>query len=90
MKTITKDQAVSLIKASGTSFFNVEFTKKDGSLRSMNAVYHCNKELKGGINPVAHIEKYVTVRDVQKQAYRNINKETIKSLNINGEKYIVE
>lgn len=81
-----------LIEASGSKFFSVEFVKKDGSLRKING--HL-RYVPGhdGINPAAHVEKYVTVVLAEKdefgnEQFRNVNCETVKSLSVNGKKYI--
>ena len=59
--------------------FSVTFTKKDGTLRDMIARSGVKKHLKtdGTPSTTSHIPKYFTVFDMQKEAYRNINVETI-------------
>lgn len=71
-------QVRKLIEATNGNFFSVEFQKKDGSLREMTCRTNVTKYLKGGVSGTANYEQYVTVFDVQKNAYRNINAETIR------------
>ncbi|MCK9530431.1 MAG: hypothetical protein M0R77_07710 [Gammaproteobacteria bacterium] len=76
------------IKSQGNKFFTVEFEKKDGTLRKING--HI-RAVPGhdGINPTAHIDKYLTVVLAEKdkngnEQWRNVNIATIKSLAIAG------
>lgn len=78
----------SLISAAGGGFFAVTFIKKDGTIRTMNCRSGVIKGTKGGtstLNP----EQYFTVYDVQKQAHRAINKDTILSVRVNGVEAVV-
>lgn len=71
-----------LIESNGATIFGVEFLKKDGSLRKMQArlgVTHC---LKGGVSGTAQHEKYINAYDMQKQAYRSINVETVRKISM--------
>lgn len=63
----------------------ITFTKKDGTEREMNCRLGVTKHLKGGSNTCAHIENILTVFDVKKEAYRNINLNTITSIKGCGE-----
>jgi len=89
MKNQKINELRTLIETAGSSIFNVKFVKKDGTLRSMNCRLKVHKHLKGGKNTTEHISKYLTVYDMQKQGYRNINLETIQELTILGHKYAV-
>jgi len=74
-----------LINSTKGRFFTVEFEKKNGEVRVMNARLGVKKHLKtGDPSTTAHIPKYVTVFDTVKGNYRNINLETIRALNIDG------
>lgn len=74
-----------VLKSTKAKFFTIKFTKKDGSEREMVAQVGVTKFLKkdapicanGSTNTVAHIAKYMTVYDVQKKQYRNVNMETL-------------
>lgn len=89
-RQITKAEAVNEIRKNGKGFFNVVFVKKCGEIRSMTCRLGVKKHLSGGKNTVAHIPKYITVWDTVKRDYRNLCVNTIQSLNINGNNYIVE
>lgn len=57
-------------------FVTVTFLKKDGTIRKMNCRMGVTKHLKGGESTL-DADKYVTVFDVAKGAYRAVNRETI-------------
>lgn len=80
-------QAKELIKKLvGTQFFTVEFIKKDGSLRVMNARLGVTKALKGGEKSYNDNDfNYITAYDMQKKSYRTINVDTIKKIKCNGQ-----
>ena len=61
--------------------FTVTFTKKDGTIRKMNCRMGVTKYLKGG-KCTLDKNKYIIVFDMQNNAYRAVNKETI--LDIKG------
>lgn len=66
-------------------FFTVEFTKKDGTLRKMNARLGVTKHLKGGTkgyDDAAH--NFLTVFDLGKKAYRTVAIDRIEKLCYNG------
>jgi len=71
-------------KADGT-FFSVHFIKKNGELRKMVARLNVTKDLKG-VGKAYNDDDYgiLTVRDVQKQAYRSIKVDKITFLQIKG------
>ena len=68
--------------------FTVVFTKKDGTERTLVGRLGVTKHLKGGENTVTAYEQYLTVFDMQKQQYRNVNLDTVKSLRCNGLDYM--
>jgi hypothetical protein len=51
----------------------------------MNCRLGVTKHLKGGVSTVDH-DKYLVVYDVQSKGYRCINKSTIVSVALSGEK----
>lgn len=72
----------------GDKFFSVEFIKKDGSLRKMVARLGVTKGVTGEGMKYDPISKgLLPVYDVQKQAYRMININTIQSLKVKGKKW---
>lgn len=77
-----------LAQAQDGRVFTVTFTKKDGTLRTLNGRLGVTKHLKGGENTVQHLPQYLTVYDMQKQDYRNVNLDTVLSLKCAGVEYI--
>lgn len=72
-----------LITASNGHFFSVTFIKKDGSVRTMNCRTGVHKGTKGGSNGLDK-DKYFTVYDTQKKAFRAINKNAVLAVRVNG------
>jgi len=70
-------QKKSLIDFIGPRIFTVTFTKKNGDLRKMNCRLGVRSPLKGGENTTRYLPQYLTVFDMQKLAYRNVNLDTI-------------
>lgn len=64
-------------------FFTVEFTKKDGTVRKMNARLGVTKHLKGG-DCTLNREQFIIVFDVQAKGYRAINRDTILTVSCDG------
>ena len=88
---IDADRAVQLILSAGTRAFDVVFTKKDGSTRRMNAMRGVKKHLTGGTlkyNPADY--KLISVFDLQNKGYRMIPKDRLKSLRMDGQKYVIK
>ena len=73
-----------LLKGNESRIFSVVFIKKDGTRRKMICRLGVKKHLHGGHNTVEHIEKYLTVYDMEKAGYRNINCETIEEIHMGG------
>jgi hypothetical protein len=72
-----------LIMNSGGKFVTVTFIKKDGTERVLNGRLGVTKHLKGGVSTL-NPDQYITIFDIQKGGYRAINRETIKSVTIEG------
>lgn len=70
--------------------FTVTFIKKDGSERVLTGRLGVTKHLVGGENTVAHKPEYLTVYDMQKGDYRNVNLDTVMSMRCNGKEYVEE
>lgn len=73
-----------LLKSNKGKFFTVEFQKKDKTMRTLT----CQQGYFKGhddVNPTAHIEKYLTVKEVGTGAFKNINCETITRITMEGE-----
>ena len=92
-KYISREQVAEVISAiSKSAIFSIEFVKVNGELRKMN----CRRGVKSYLTPKptrqkpTMDEKYITVFDMHKKAYRHINKETTKSIHAARVNYIVE
>lgn len=72
-----------LILQSEGRFVTVEFIKKDGSTRVLTGRLGVKKHLKGGVSTL-NPDEYITLFDVQKSAYRAVNRATIKRVTIDG------
>jgi len=70
----------------GDKIFTVLFIKKDGTLREMNCRLGVKKHLRGGelkYNPTER--NLLPVYDIQKEAYRIINVNTIQEIRFKGQ-----
>ena len=90
MNKIDTTNAVKLIRATQGKIFTVSFIKKDGTLRKMNCRLGVTKHLKGGelaFDPKEY--DLIPVFDLQKNAYRMINLDSLVEVTINGETFEV-
>jgi len=91
MKTlITAQEAKEVIENTKGSFFTVVFTKKDGSLRTMNCRTGVKRHLHGGTSTTQHIKKYITVFENSTRCYKNVNLTTLKEVHANGNIYRIK
>lgn len=75
-------------KTIGNKIFSVEFIKKDGTVREMTCRLGVTKHLKGGeLKHDANALGHLVVFDMQKQAYRTINFNTLKRIKLEGKEY---
>ena len=75
----------------GNKIFTVTFTKKDGTIRVMNARRGVTKGVVGvGLPYNAEEKGLITVYDMQARAFRHINSSTLVSLKINKEEYVIK
>jgi hypothetical protein len=90
--SVSRDELIQKIKDTKGAFFTVTFVKRtDGTTRTMNARFGVKKYLKGGELPYDPIEKgLLPVFDMQKNAYRMINTDTLIGAKIGNEQYIVK
>ena len=79
-----------MIESSGGKFINVEFVKKDGTHRKLNARMGVVKHLRGGQSTTAHKSNLITVFDVQKNAYRSVNLDTVTHNTMGGVRFDVK
>ena len=90
MLNINRNMVPALLAAHKGKWFSCEFTKKDGTKRSL----HCHIGAVAGhtgINPIVHLPQYVTVTTQEngKTEFKNINVHTMEKLNIAGNKYTI-
>ena len=83
------NETLAEIQKAENTFFHVEFIKKDGSLRKMNCRLNVKKGVNGKGMAYNPIEKgLLPVWDVQKNAFRMLNINTITKLKIKGEEVL--
>ena len=68
---------------SNGKFVTIEFIKKDGSLRKINGRLGVKAPLKGGKSTL-DASQYITIYSMADQGYRAINRDTIKSVSLDG------
>ena len=90
--SVSRDELIQKIKDTKGAFFTVTFVKRtEGTTRTMNARFGVKKYLKGGELPYDPIAKgLLPVFDMQKNAYRMINTDTLIGAKIGNEQYIVK
>ena len=74
---MNREQKKALIDFIGPRIFTVTFIKKDGTERKMNCRLGVTSKQNGGKNTTEHLGEYLTVYDMQKLQYRNVNLDTI-------------
>lgn len=88
---VTNQQLKDIISGiDNTRIFSVTFVKKNGEVREMNCMLGVTKHLRGGeqaYDPADY--NLLTVFDVQKKDYRNINFTQLIAAKIDGEVYHV-
>ena len=91
MQTINRTRAKELIKESKGLIFSATFTKKDGSHRLMNARTG-KKYTPTGRKAPYKPEDYnmIPLYDMKIKAFRMLNLNTLITLSINKEKYLIE
>lgn len=90
MKTITKQQALNVIKATNGRIFTVEFFKKNGEYRKLNCRSGVKSYLNGGeLKFDPKLKGLVPVFDLQSKGYRMINLNTLTSIKADKEVYKV-
>lgn len=76
----SRKEKLEAIMATKGRIFTVTFIKANGEVRQLNGRLEVKKHLRGGDSTTAHIPNLITVFDMQKKAYRNINLDTLISL----------
>ena len=69
---------------------NIEFIKKDGSLRSMTCRKSVKKHLKGGESTIKHKTNLISVYDLKAKGYRCFDINKVVKIKTNGKIYNVE
>ena len=91
VKTITKGQALNIIKATNGRIFTAEFYKKNGEYRKINCRLGVKSYLNGGeLRFDPKLKGLIPVFDLQSQGYRMINLNTLTSIRDNKVSYVVE
>lgn len=72
-------------KELGNKIFTITFTKKDGTLRKLKGRLGVTKALQGGEKKYDDKDyNYLTVFDLEKNAYRTVNLNTVKEIKYKG------
>ena len=90
---ITREEAKKLIHVTNGKIFSSTFVKKDGTHRLLNGRLKVTKGLKENAKPRPYDpSKYnlVCVYDMKAEGYRMINFNTLLTLSINKQKYLIE
>ena len=83
METSKKEYYRDLIRNSNGKIFSVEFVKKHGELRKMNARISVKKGVNGkGLKYDPFERGYLVVFDMGKDSFRNINLNTIQNISL--------
>ena len=93
MQTINKTKAKELIKESKGLIFNASFIKKDNTVRTLTGRLQVTKHLKENAKEQPYDpSKYnlQPVYDLKAKGYRMLNLNTLLTLNINANKYIIK
>ena len=92
MQTINKEQAKELINQSKGRIFSATYIKKDMSKRIMNARLGKHYKSKTGKSAPYNPDKYnlKKVYDMKIKDFRIINLNTLITLSINNNKYIIK
>lgn len=93
MQTITKTQAKELIKESKGLIFAATFTKKDNTVRILTGRLQVTKHLKENAKEQPYDpSKYnlQPVYDLKAKGYRMLNFNTLLTLSINANKYLIK
>ena len=93
MQTINRNKAKELIKESKGLIFNASFIKKDNTVRTLTGRLQVTQHLKKNAKPRPYDpSKYnlQPVYDLKAKGYRMLNLNTLITLSINKNKYIIK
>ena len=72
----------SFIDLNSNKFMTIKFTKKDGTQRTINGRLNVTKHLAGGKRTLD--DSFIIIYSMADKGYRAVNKDTIKSVKIDG------
>ena len=92
MKTINKQKAKELIKQSKGLIFSTTYIKKDNTIRTLTSRTGKQYKSKTGRKAPYKPKEYnlMPLYDMRKKAFRMLNLNTLITLSINKEKYLIE
>ena len=93
MKTINRTKAKELIKDSKGKIFNASFIKKDNTVRTLTGRLQVTKHLKENAKKQPYKPSDYNLQpvyDLKAKGYRMLNFNTLITLNINANKYIIK
>jgi len=92
MKTITQHKAKELIKQSKGLIFSTNYIKKDNTIRTLTSRTGKQYKSKTGRKAPYKPKDYnlIALYDMRKKAFRMLNFNTLITLSINKEKYLIE
>ena len=91
MTRINRKKLLELIRENKSNIFSVVFLKKDGTIRRMICRLGVKKYVNGKGLKYDPIERgLLGVFDMQKEAYRMVNLNTISNIKMKGVEYYVE
>ena len=92
MKTITQHKAKELIKQSKGLIFSTTYIKKDNTIRTLTSRTGKQYKSKTGRKAPYKPKEYnlMPLYDMRKKAFRMLNLNTLITLSINKEKYLIE
>ena len=83
--TITRQEAVRLVKLNIGKDLVFVFTKKDGSVRRMLGQYGVEKDLKGvGLSFKPEEKDLLVIYDTENEGYRMVNTRTLQSITVDN------
>ena len=91
MKTINRNKAKELIKESKGLIFSTTFIKKDNTIRTLTSRTGKQYTPTGKKAPYKPSDyNLIALYDMRKKAFRMLNLNTLLTLSINKEKYLIE
>ena len=91
MNTITRTRAKELIKESKGKIFSTTFIKKDNTVRTLTSRTGKQYTPTGNKAPYKPaVYNLIPLYDMRKKAFRMLNLNTLLTLSINKEKYLIE